>query len=748
MKTDFVQYLSRHFLMLLAITLPIFANEVHNVSMTLITHLLFHFINMFIMRKTISFLLLTLSPMFMFSQEGYKAEEITALKNFLALESVDNNKTNGEQLGIEDLANWNPSTETAKLIWNDETPKRVKSIIWEGSRIKGNLDLQVFERLEGIECNDNAISALTFPSSMPNLVRIFIRNNQLKELKLPQSAPKLFVVNCANNQIERITLPQNTDAMAMFFLNNNKLTFSTLPIHIGEEWAYSPQDSIRMENNNNIIDLSKEYSISNEGEEQISTFEWFTLDNDNQKVFVNPSKYTSEKGIFTFAQEFKKQRLFCTMSNPHFPYLKLTVSVSPIKEEYIEEEIEALRSFLRQPSSKQGLTNANVLGISSDIDSWSPATEELDGIVWTEKTPKRVSHIGWVLKGIAGSLDLSSFEYLKRLETSKTKLHEIIFPENSPELAVVYCQESELTSLKLPKKAPKLIILCCNTNKLTELILPDEIGERMELDAQHNQLKSLTIPEDCAEKMYLAFLHFNQLTEVIVPDKIKVMRYFYLRGNKLTNFKMPSEHPALEYFWIDNNAMRFSTLPEDELSKAYTYAPQDTIRLEYDENRIDLSSEYSISRKGRERNTNYKWFRIENGREVELSKDAYDMEQGIFSFHDVEREILICKMTNENFPELTLICIAGENLSSGINAQKQIPDFNIYPNPATDILYIDLKEITEVGVTIYDLSGKIVKQDHLNNSYSSICLEGICEGSYLVKINKGEKEVVRKLVIR
>ena len=74
-------------------------------------------------------------------------------------------------------------------------------------------------------------------------------------------------------------------------------------------------------------------------------------------------------------------------------------------------------------------------------------------------------------------------------------------------------------------------------------------------------------------------------------------------------------------------------------------------------------------------------------------------------------------------------------------------NFNIYPNPAKDILYFENKDnLNIVCVSLVNIMGQIVKQYNPNDSQISVL--GIPSGMYFIKFltQKGE-EVIQKLII-
>ncbi len=86
------------------------------------------------------------------------------------------------------------------------------------------------------------------------------------------------------------------------------------------------------------------------------------------------------------------------------------------------------------------------------------------------------------------------------------------------------------------------------------------------------------------------------------------------------------------------------------------------------------------------------------------------------------------------------------NINTAVNEIER--SFEMYPNPATTDLVVELKNGSEKisSVLIYDLLGKKVLSQKTGTSKSIIDVSGLSGGSYFVSIQIGEKVEVRKLI--
>ena len=85
--------------------------------------------------------------------------------------------------------------------------------------------------------------------------------------------------------------------------------------------------------------------------------------------------------------------------------------------------------------------------------------------------------------------------------------------------------------------------------------------------------------------------------------------------------------------------------------------------------------------------------------------------------------------------------VCAKTLSEGIKELTE--EFNIYPNPVSDKLYID----TDADIEIYNINGQRINvQRTIINEQQSINVSNLQSGIYLVKIKLGSYEVIKKIV--
>ncbi|MFZ4740703.1 MAG: T9SS type A sorting domain-containing protein [Bacteroidales bacterium] len=93
------------------------------------------------------------------------------------------------------------------------------------------------------------------------------------------------------------------------------------------------------------------------------------------------------------------------------------------------------------------------------------------------------------------------------------------------------------------------------------------------------------------------------------------------------------------------------------------------------------------------------------------------------------------------FPDTTTLSIK--------NYEKITPNINIYPNPATSKLTINLQQLTHLQnttVSIYDVQGKLLLQQSITQPQTEFNIAAFAKGIYVVKVNNDNNCMQSKFV--
>ena len=80
-----------------------------------------------------------------------------------------------------------------------------------------------------------------------------------------------------------------------------------------------------------------------------------------------------------------------------------------------------------------------------------------------------------------------------------------------------------------------------------------------------------------------------------------------------------------------------------------------------------------------------------------------------------------------------------QNANMSVNNQQK-PNLTIYPNPASDFLYIE-NIPKPMEMEIYDLSGKVMLRKEVNNSSESVNVSQLSKGVYFYGLNQNGKTI-------
>ena len=92
---------------------------------------------------------------------------------------------------------------------------------------------------------------------------------------------------------------------------------------------------------------------------------------------------------------------------------------------------------------------------------------------------------------------------------------------------------------------------------------------------------------------------------------------------------------------------------------------------------------------------------------------------------------------------LTQIIITGTNEFSDNSS------FSVYPNPATDKIFIESSSFNntkEQSISLYNLYGQLILQQTMPMANICIDISQLPSGTYMLKINDDKKSLVRKIV--
>ena len=80
---------------------------------------------------------------------------------------------------------------------------------------------------------------------------------------------------------------------------------------------------------------------------------------------------------------------------------------------------------------------------------------------------------------------------------------------------------------------------------------------------------------------------------------------------------------------------------------------------------------------------------------------------------------------------------------------ESLNNFKIYPNPSTAIFNIQRQSSAEMQITVYDITGKLVFTDkNILKAHYTLDLSRVNKGLYFLRINEGNKQAARQIMIK
>jgi len=168
------------------------------------------------------FLLLVLFPSSALAadenMDGYDDNDFNKIQAFLNQISNDGSTTNGKRLHT--VYNPNAPNTWLNVTWTDDTPKRVKEIVWSNKGLAGSLDLSGFTSLTRLICAYSNVTSIDFTGDTA-LTIADIPNNELTSLDIDANLTRL---NCSFNKIEGTLDLSGMTALEALYCEYNKIT--------------------------------------------------------------------------------------------------------------------------------------------------------------------------------------------------------------------------------------------------------------------------------------------------------------------------------------------------------------------------------------------------------------------------------------------------------------------------------------------------------------------------------------------
>jgi len=131
-----------------------------------------------------------------------------------------------------------------------------------------------------------------------------------------------------------------------------------------------------------------------------------------------------------------------------------------------------------------------------------------------------------------------------------------------------------------------------------------------------------------------------------------------------------------------------------------------------------------------------------------LSPSVIGSAGASFSNSTFSTDLTVGEVMIETFSNISIITQGFHQGIEGINSDVVNLDINtkVYPNPTTNFLIIELEQNVNAKLLVYDINGKIVIKDKLNNEQQKqLDFSFLNQGNYLLHINIAHNQSVYQI---
>ncbi len=102
--------------------------------------------------------------------------------------------------------------------------------------------------------------------------------------------------------------------------------------------------------------------------------------------------------------------------------------------------------------------------------------------------------------------------------------------------------------------------------------------------------------------------------------------------------------------------------------------------------------------------------------------------------------------SGNQFPLFLSMSLGPVGSGVGVHKLQQI-DFSVFPNPATDYVFLTFPKVVQAYFRIMDANGKLIKSESFSGDRKRINIEDLESGLYFIEIQSEEGRVIKKLVV-
>lgn len=591
------------------------------------------------------------------------------------------------------------------------------------------------------------ISNLGFSGHLPSLTNCnsgnlwyFDISNNYFTGSVPQqiaNLPNLQYCLLSNNEFNG-TIPDfsNISSLLRFDISNNNFQFGDFENqyalysnNTNLNFGYSPQKQISAPDARGMaIDESYTFDSNVSGSDNI--YWWFKRnDLGGGRVISNDKNF-----MLTINSESDYGDYWLEVASSIVPNLLLSsADFSVDKPASTHPDYNALVALY---NSTNGNNWTNSWNLTAPINTWFGLTFD---------TNNRVEFLDIYNNNLTGTIpvEIGNLPTIKRLNVYNNNLESEI-PKEIWNLINLTDLRLGLNNLSLSNGIPteiknltNLELLNLSTIELSQPLQP-ELFKLVNLNRLIIENCGLTgnLPKEFAD-ITDVFLYNNEFEGEIPSEIIENKNgnnFLYLNHNY---FDFTDLKPLVEA----NNYENLSYSPQKTKDTAIetTIASGEDITITVDDQ--------GLKKTGKQKNATgniYIWYKnneVINGETTNslTLKNVTENDNGVY----------YCEITNPTLPDLT---IRRANVTITIDATASVETSNllenvkVYPNPTSTIFTIQLGELKDSRINIYDINGKEIIKKKLSNTIEKIDISRFENGVYMLSITSGNKKVIKRII--
>lgn len=618
------------------------------------------------------------------------------LKNHVKLKNLfcpNNEITNLDLSEVPNLIDLNCFGNLLTEIDLSPLSKLVSLIIHENKLAE--INVTKFKDLEYFYCYDNQLSNIDL-SGLENISYFYCGKNKLDKIEISDSKKMISFHFEDNPLLESVFLKNGSAETDLLFSNNPKLKY----ICVDEDQFF------------NVQSLANEYGYTNCS---INSYCSFTPGGENFTIEGNNKNDIDNNG--------------CDVSDIPASFLKLKIDDGIKSGNFISNEIGSY--FIKVPAGSYTITPVFE---NADYFSVSPPSLQVE---FPAETSPFIQNFCVTPNGSHNDLEITllpieaarpGFDakykiiYKNKGNTTQSGTVKIIFKDDFLDLInsnpLVYSQSLNNLSWDFANLKPfesREILLTLNVNSPTETpavnnndilkytaSVSSSLTDEMPIDNTFTLNQTVVGSYDPNDKTCLE-------GDVIIPSLIGEYVHYLIRFENTGTY--PAENIVVKDM-IDLSKFDISTLVPTDASHSYITKISNGNRVEFIFEKINLPFDDA-------HNDGYIAFKIKTLPTLSVG-DSFANEANIY--FDYSFPILTNKVTS-TFKTL------------GIQDFEFSSYFNMYPNPAKEILNISLKNDIEIqSLSVYDILGQLIIAVPNAKNVSNVDVSRLKTGNYILKI--------------